>query len=336
MTPERVNESMTDFPVIDLASGSESAIARELDGICRETGFLAVRGHGVASDLLDETWSATGAFFELPLEKKMCVAMPYRGYPYGYSPVERETLALSLGERTPPDLKETFSIGPRATWETSSSDLSRGFEGAATLWPEEPRELAGVLRRYFDEMGALAARLMSLFAVALELPRDFFEPAIDRHASALRALRYPPLAGSPHPGQLRAGAHTDYGSLTLLFGEPLSTGLEIRTREGQWRPVPMEGGAFVVNIGDLMARWSNDRWVSTLHRVSLEGASVPRRSIAFFHLPNWDAEIRTLPTCIPPGETARYPPIRAGAHLTAKFQKTSLEMPWMPQPKETT
>jgi isopenicillin N synthase-like dioxygenase len=321
---------MADFPVIDLSSPDEPATARSLDRICRETGFLAVAGHGVADALIEETWKATRAFFDLPLEKKMRVAMPYPGYPYGYSPMERETLALSLGETTPPDLKETFSIGPKATWRTSSWDPSRGFESAATLWPEEPRELAAIFRRYFDEMGALAARLMSLFAVALELPRDFFAPAIDRHASALRALLYPALTVPPLPGQLRAGAHTDYGSLTILLAEPASRGLEIRTPDDSWRPVPIERGTFVVNVGDLMARWSNDRWVSTLHRVGIDGAAARRQSIAFFHLPNWDAEIRTIPACLSPGETAGYPPVRAGAHLMAKFRSAFTEV------KETT
>jgi isopenicillin N synthase-like dioxygenase len=327
---------MSDFPVVDVSSRDVRATARELDAICRETGFLAVAGHGIADDILDDVSAATGAFFDLPLEQKMRVAMPYRGYPYGYSPFSEEALALSLGETTPPDLKETFSIGPKATWQAGSRHPTpaHGFEAAPTLWPEEPIELAALLRRTFDEMGALAARLMSLFAVALDLPDAFFEHAIDRHASALRALRYPALAAEPLPGQLRAGAHTDYGSLTILLAEPGSVGLEIRGPEGRWRPVPIERGTLVVNIGDLMARWTNDRWVSTLHRVSLEGASAPRQSIAFFHLPNWDAEIRTLPTCVPNGEPPKYPPTRAGTHLTAKFRSAFPDD--RSQPKETT
>lgn len=312
---------MADFPEIDFSSADERATAAALDRIGREIGFLAVTGHGVPEELIDAMWRAVRSFFELPLDQKMRVAMPYPGYPYGYSPLERETLALSLGETTPPDLKETFSIGPRASWRAGSPDPTRGFEAAATLWPEEPAELPAVFRRYFDEIGALADRLMSLFALALDLPRDFFEPKIDRHASALRALSYPALASPPQPGQLRAGAHSDYGSLTILLAPPGSVGLEIRTPEGRWQPVPIERGRFIVNIGDLLARWSNDRWVSTLHRVSLERAAEPRSSIAFFHLPNWDAEIRALPGCLAPGEEeAKYPPVRAGEHLMAKFR----------------
>jgi isopenicillin N synthase-like dioxygenase len=306
---------MKAFPVVDV-SRTDPTTAREVDRICRETGFLAAVGHGVSKALLLDMWATTGEFFDLPLEEKMKVAMPFPGYPYGYAPFAKEALAASRGETTPPDLKETFSIGPESTWDAKAWDQSRGFVAAPTLWPAEPERLEDVFRRYFREMGNLSARILSLFALALELPSEFFAYAIDRHASALRALDYPALDFPPAPGQLRAGAHSDYGSLTVLLAEPGSRGLEIRHPEGYWQPVPIEEGAFIVNIGDLMARWSNDRWVSTVHRCGCEGSEIRRRSIAFFHLPNWDAEIR----CI--GETAKYPPVEAGAYLMEKFRST--------------
>lgn len=293
---------MTSFPTIDLSH----ADPRDVDRTCRDTGFLAIVGHGFPEPLIDEMWETCRAFFDLPLETKMKVAMPYTGYPYGYAPFAGEALAQSLDEATPPDLKETFSIGPEASWSGGRW---------ATLWPDEPTELEKTFRRYFTEMGRLAARIMSLFAVALRLPEDFFESKIDRHASALRALNYPELEASPRAGQLRAGAHSDYGSLTILLAEAGSQGLEIRAPGGGWQPVPIEKGAFIVNVGDLLARWSNDRWVSTVHRVTCEPAR--RQSIAFFHLPNWDARI----ACIP-GEAPKYEPVIAGEHLMEKFGKT--------------
>jgi isopenicillin N synthase-like dioxygenase len=306
---------MKAIPVVDV-SRTDGSTAREVDRICRETGFLAAVGHGISPSLVDDVFRSAGAFFDLPLEKKMRVAMPFPGYPYGYSPFAKEALAASRGDRTPPDLKESFSIGPRSTWEAKVWDPSRGFPSAPTLWPEEPEDLEEVFRRYFSEMGGLASRILSLFALALDLPPDFFARAVDRHASALRALDYPALDSAPGPGQLRAGAHSDYGSLTVLLADPGSRGLEILHPEGYWQAVPIEEGAFIVNIGDLMARWSNDRWVSTLHRCTCEGSEKRRRSIAFFHLPNWDAEIR----CI--GEPAKYPPVEAGAYLMEKFRST--------------
>ena len=292
---------MKSFPTVDLSW----ADAKLVDAVCHDTGFLAIVGHGFPEDVLEAAWRAARAFFELPRAAKMSVAMPYAGYPYGYAPLCEEALARSLGDTTPPDLKETFSIGPEATWSGGKH---------ATLWPKEPTELEAVLRRYFQEMGRLAARVMAVFATALELPSDFFASKIDQHASALRILNYPTLEAEPLPGQLRAGAHSDYGSLTILFAEPGSRGLQIRSLDGTWREVPIRKGAFIVNVGDLLARWSNDRWVSTVHRVVCEPE--PRQSMAFFHLPNWDAEI----ACIP-GEPARYEPVTAGEHLMSKFER---------------
>ena len=292
------------FPTVDL-SRSDPA---EVDRVCRDTGFLAIVGHAFPETLIDEMWQVTRAFFDLPLERKMRVAMPSTGCLYGYAPFAEEALAQSLDEmegHTPPDLKETFSIGPEASWTGGEFP---------TLWPDEPEQLQEIFRRYFKEMGGLAARIMSLFATALELPPDFFASKFDRHASAVRVLNYPALDKNPRPGQLRAGAHSDYGSVTILLAEAGSRGLEIRIPGGGWQPVPIEEGAFVVNVGDLLARWSNDRWVSTVHRVTCEPSR--RQSIAFFHLPNWDAEI----ACIP-GETPNYAPVIAGEHLMEKFGK---------------
>ena len=140
-------------------------------------------------------------------------------------------------------------------------------------------------------MEDLAARIMRVFAVALKLPEDYFAGVIDRPVSALRALNYPHPTVPPQPGQLRAGAHTDYGSLTILLPEAKSGGLQIFTPEQEWRPVPPVPGAFIINIGDLMALWTNDRWVSTLHRVVNPApdakGSTRRQSFAFFHQPNW-------------------------------------------------
>ncbi len=122
---------MNPFPTVDV-SRTDSATAREVDRICRETGFLAAVGHGVPQDLVQDVFRAAGVFFDLPLEDKMRVAMPFPGYPYGYSPFAKETLAASRGEETPPDLKESFSIGPESTWDAKGWDPSQGF----TLRPD--------------------------------------------------------------------------------------------------------------------------------------------------------------------------------------------------------
>jgi isopenicillin N synthase-like dioxygenase len=127
-------------------------------------------------------------------------------------------------------------------------------------------------------MEDLAARIMRVFAVALKLPADFFNPFISAPVSALRALNYPTLSTPTKPGQIRAGAHTDYGSLTILLPQADSRGLEILSPNGSWVEVPPHENSFVINIGDLMARWTNDRWVSTVHRVVMPSADSHSRS----------------------------------------------------------
>jgi isopenicillin N synthase-like dioxygenase len=198
---------------------------------------------------------------------------------------------------------------------------------AATIWPDAPEGFVAAWRSYYAAMEDLAARIMRLFAAALRLPEDYFASFIDAPVSALRALNYPRQDAAPEPGQIRAGAHTDYGSLTILLPQAGSQGLEILAPDGAWTPVPPLSGAFVINIGDLMARWTNDRWVSTLHRVvnpsPENGGNARRQSMAFFHQPNWDAEIRVLEACLTPGETPKYGPVRSGPYLMSKFKSTT-------------
>lgn len=326
---------MRDFPTVDISEfatreSKRKNVAREVDNVCRQTGFLAIVGHGVSPSIIAGAWRAARNFFDLPLRQKLDVAIPYEGYPYGYAPLQSETLARSLGNETPPDLKESFSIGPLdrpvASWTTSGKDAETAFRCAANLWPREPADFQESWSSYYRAMSELARTMMRVFALALNLPEGFFEDKIDRHTSAMRALNYPPLAASPDRGQLRAGAHSDYGSLTILLTDPASRGLEIYTPDGQWREVPAVAASFIVNIGDLMARWTNDRWVSTLHRVAFPalpaGGLTRRQSIAFFHQPNWDAEISCIPTCLAPGAKAKYAPVRSGPYLMEKFRRT--------------
>lgn len=321
------------FPVFDLG-GFEAAspaerirLGAEVDGICRATGFLAVRNHGVPEAVIGEAWSKAKAFFDLRPEEKQRAAAPYPGYPYGYLGPKLEALAKSKGVDTPPDLKESFNGGPLGVPEGMTDAQALGFCYAPTIWPAQPEGFRTAWERYYAAMEDLAARIMRLFAVALRLPDDYFAPFIDAPISALRALNYPEQSTPPEPGQLRAGAHTDYGSLTILLPQEGSKGLEILSPGGSWTAVPPVSGAFVINIGDLMARWTSDRWVSTLHRVvnpsSDEGGMARRQSFAFFHQPNWNAEIAVLPQCVGQGETPRYGPVRSGPYLMSKFQATT-------------
>jgi isopenicillin N synthase-like dioxygenase len=324
-------DRMSSFPVIDISTFATASreqkqtLAGGVDDVCRETGFLAVVGHGIPEAISARALDMARRFFDLPLEQKLSVKMPYAGYPYGYAPLQAEILARSLGDETPPDLKESFSSGPLDRPHAKGDGRETAFRFAPNLWPKDPVGFKEAWSDYYRAAGELAAIIMRIFAIALNLPEEFFEDKIDQHTSAMRALNYP-YVSPPLPGQFRAGAHTDYGSLTILYAEHDPGGLEIYSQAGRWQPVPDVPGGFIVNIGDLMARWTNDRWVSTLHRVVCpklnEGSPTRRLSLAFFHQPNWDAEISCLPSCLLSGEEARYPPVRSGAHLMEKFLRT--------------
>ena len=321
------------FPVFDLArfetasAGEKLALAAEVDAICRATGFLAIVGHGVPEAIIGAAWAKAQAFFDLPAEQKQRARAPYPGYPYGYLGPQLESLAKSRNVDAPPDLKESFNGGPSRLPEGMTDPEALEFCYAATIWPDAPEGFVGAWQAYYAAMENLAARIMRLFAAALRLPEGYFDRFIDAPISALRALNYPRQDAAPAPGQIRAGAHTDYGSLTILLPQPGSRGLEILTSDGAWTEVPPYASAFVINIGDLMARWTNDRWVSTLHRVvnpaPENGGNARRQSMAFFHQPNWNAEIRVLEACLSPGEVAKYAPVRSGPYLTSKFRSTT-------------
>jgi isopenicillin N synthase-like dioxygenase len=310
-------------PVLDL-SRDPAAVARELDEICTEVGFFQLVGHGVG-ERSDTAWNAMRGFFDLPLEQRMSVRSPSVDYPHGYSPLAAEALGRSLGVDVPPDLKEVFNSGPVDGPPHAITDEDEWVIWSPNLWPAGQPELRQAWTDYHRAMQALANRLMHLFALALSLPASYFDSYIDHAACGLRGICYPARTTPPEPGQLRAGAHTDYGTLTLLRQDTVG-GLEVTTRAGDWVGVESIPGAFVVNIGDLLAGWTNDRWRSTLHRVTdppaaADGNVERRFSMPFFHNANWDAEISCLPSCISPGEQPKYPPVVAGPHLRAKFQR---------------
>ncbi len=313
---------MTYVPLVDLA-GPSAEVAVELNDVCTNVGFFQVIGHGVPDAVVDRAWAAAIAFFDLPLEQRMSVA-GHAGYPYGYIPFSGESLAKSLGADAEPDLKEAFSIGPVDPPRRPFASAEQAWSWQPNLWPAELPELRDAWTAYFRELLALGGRVMGLFALALGLPADHFAASIDQSPSALRAIRYPERREAPEGGQLRAGAHTDYGTLTILRQDRVG-GLEVQTQAGEWAAVEPVDGAFVINIGDLMSRWTNDRWRSTLHRVvdprpNLRGEIARRHSMPFFHNANWDAVVAPI---LRPGEQPRHEPVLAGPHLQQKFAKAT-------------
>ncbi len=315
---------MSAVPTIDLDRPTDD-VAGAIAECARELGFFQIVGHGLDRAELDAAWDTAARLFDLPTDVK--VELRIRpGEAYGYTPFLGERLAASLGNETPPDLKESFATGPLDGPAADLDDDSSRFVYSPNRWPDALPALRPAWERYYRTMADLAARLLGLMAVGLDLPATYFEPFIDRHTSAQRALRYPVLDGrSPAPGQLRAGAHTDYGTLTILRQDLGPGGLEVLAPDGRWIPVRPQPDAFVVNLGDTLARWTNDHWRSTLHRVVVpagDDGRTARQSMAFFHNANWDAVIECLPTCSGPEDPPRYPAVTAGRHLMDKFRAT--------------
>ena len=311
-----MNISSFNLEKFEKAKGAERKnLSTELDKICRESGFLLISGHQVPYTIIQAQWAAVSRFFALPQEIKNKVAAPYPGYPYGWIAPNREALAASKGENTAPDLKESFNGGPLNIPQGISDQQAYEFCYQPTLWPET-FGFKSAWQAYYAEMEQLAARIMAAFAEALDLENDFFDPYIQQPISALRALYYPATVEQALAGQQRAGAHTDYGSLTILLPQAGTTGLQI-LHKGEWLTVPILENCFVINIGDLMALWTSQRWVSTLHRVVAIPNQPSRQSLAFFHQPDWDAEI------IPIFSQKSFKSVKSGPYLMEKFKSTN-------------
>lgn len=284
------------------------AVANEIANACTDIGFFVVTGHGVSPQLIDETYNITRAFFDLSDAEKR--ATPLNEYGAGYSPLQGEALSATMGTTAPADLKESLNIG---------KDKSHN------LIPAQPADGQRIWYEYFDAMESLAGNLLRAFALALDLEENFFADKIDRDNSFLRLINYPDQPTPPIEGQLRAGAHSDYGTLTILRAENAPGGLQVLTRSGEWLAVNIVPDSFVINIGDLMMRWTNDQWVSTIHRVANpqrdKALGSRRQSMVFFHNPNNDALIAPLPGSVDENHPAKYEPITAGEHLAMKVKK---------------
>ena len=317
-------------PVVDVApflagtAAGKRAVTRQIADACTDIGFFTIVGHGVSAGLVSETIEVTKAFFDLPLEEKLRVRQPKPEQSRGYLGIGSENLSYSRGDQTTADLKETFAIGRSDVPDTEDFCGPAAYPSfAPNLWPERPAEFQAVWTAYYRALETVTLSVMRMLAVALDLPEDHFWPSIDKHVSPLRANHYPEQKTPPLPGQLRAGAHTDYGVLTVLLPENVPGGLQVLSGLDRWVDVEAPPGAFVCNLGDLMQRWTNDRWRSTMHRVvnpaREQSAGNRRVSFAFFHQPNYDAVIACLPTCSAPGNPPKYPPVSSSEHRLRKY-----------------
>jgi len=324
--------SLLEVPIIDVSpwfaggASGKARVAELVNQACEDIGFFVIIGHGVDTRIPERVFDVSRRFFDLPATEKLIVKQWADDIPRGFSPVAAEAVSYSRLKKTPGDLKESFSVGPL---EVPPDDYSRQ-PGARQLlaenrWPANPPEFEAIYADYYRTMERLGAAIMRIFAMALALPENFFDRAIDRHTSVLRVINYPDQPEAPQAGQLRAGEHSDYGTFTILRHERQHRpgGLQVFNRAGNWIDVPAIADSFIINIGDLMARWSNDRYVSTMHRVvnpPRERALDSRRmSIVFFHQTNYNSIIECLPSCCAADNPARYPAVAFHDYLRTKF-----------------
>jgi isopenicillin N synthase-like dioxygenase len=316
-------------PVIDIggwgaSAARDEAIAAQVDAACLGIGFFAISGHHVAPAIIAAMLSAADGFFALPEEEKKTYRPSSPDINRGYAAKGTEALSLSLGVPTHPDLFEAFNVGPeRWLGDSGDPEVLRKAMFAVNTWPTHPAGFRQAVSRYFENAAAQAAVLLEIFAVALDLERDFFAQYTGHSTDTMRINYFQRSPGQDEPldGQQRMGAHTDYGMVTVLYADSVP-GLQVVGPDGQWQPVTPEPGTLLVNLGDLMAEWTNDRWKSSLHRVvpppRLETGPALRRSVAFFRDGNYDALVECLPSCTGAGNPPRYAPVLAGEHLRAK------------------
>lgn len=315
-------------PVIDIekwvegSADERNAIAASVDDACRRVGFMQITGHG-ADGSVDHLTAAIDEFFALPAPVKQRVVAPRRSINRGYTPPRSERLSYSLGVVSPDDLFEAFNVGS-AVSDFPGQSLDPEIY-AENIWPsfDGASEFRRGVETWFAAAGSVARRMTEIFSVALGLPPDHIGRSTGHSIDVLRLNHYAvPDGVIVEEAQMGMGAHTDYGIVTVLWADPVP-GLEILRSDGSWLPVLPEPGALLINLGDLLARWTNDRWRSTMHRVSpprdASGRLLRRRSAAFFHDGDADATISTLAPCRAPDGSSSYDDVTVADHLAQKL-----------------
>jgi isopenicillin N synthase-like dioxygenase len=261
---------------------------------------------------------ASLAFFDRPAEDKDRFK-PSQPGSRGYSAMRGRTVGIAHDKTLLKSLQESYGIGPSdVPTDDYFHSAGAGHSFATNVWPEEPADFEPAMRAYYSEMERVFSTIMRMFAITLDLPETYFDDKINRHSSVLRLTHYPALDSEPLPGEQRAGAHTDIGALTILHIDDTPNSLQVQLRSGEWINVNRVPGAFIINIGDMMMRWTNDKWLSNMHRVVnppfVNGHSKRRLSIVFFCQTNHDTVVECLPNCAEPGTPPRYPPIVSGEY----------------------
>lgn len=298
------------IPIIDYGpyfageKGTLERLATELTHACENIGFFYALNHGVPETLIDRAFAASRRFFALPPEQKLALRLNQNNI--GYLPLNASVQGAStVHKATKPNQNESFFISHDRGPDQRDVIAAKPLRGQ-NQWPADMPGLQTDMMAYFDALGEMCQRMLQPFAVALGMPPDFFGPyfADEAHAN-LRFLHYPPqqMTDDNVFGQ---GPHTDNSFMTALARTDVP-GLAVRLPSGEWFPPPVIPGTFLINLGNIMRRWSNNRFLSTPHGV-LNDSGTDRYSIAYFHSPNPDRVIECLPSCMSADNPPQYPP----------------------------
>jgi isopenicillin N synthase-like dioxygenase len=303
------------IPVVDIGAllagvpGARQSVAEQVARTCEDTGFLVIANHGIDQRLIDDAFAAASMFFDLPEARK--VELKVGDLNIGYLPYGAQIVRTSkVNHNTQPNLSESFYIVTDRAEDDPEIVAGNPLYGM-NRWPAELPAFRRATLAYFEAMRPLARQMVSIIATALGVPDDYFDVDFSEPTCTLRLIRYP-SHDSAADNQFGFAPHIDTSFLTLLAQSALP-GLEVRTREGEWIRPPAIAGTFVVNTGEMLSRYSNDRFKPTPHRV-INANNALRHAIPFFYGPGLDAVIRPVSTCVSADNPARYEPLLYADH----------------------
>ncbi|KAI6107662.1 hypothetical protein EDD16DRAFT_89984 [Pisolithus croceorrhizus] len=320
-TAASVSGAFDSIPIIDIGHASTPderiALAQQIREACVNVGFFYIRNHSIPQQTIDNVFSAMKAYFSLPLETKMKLYHKEVGNFRGYQPeMDSNTDLANKG-----DFHEGFAI----SWEElvpKENDEKRANDGAmagTNVWPSEPAEFREACLNYCHAAIGVGKTLLPLFALALNLPETYFDDKTRNSAVAMRVLHYPPQTGPEDDGIVGVGAHSDFECFTILWQEPHIQALQLLNSENRWVDAPAIPGTLVVNIGDQLARWTNDVFRSTVHRAT-NRTGVHRHSIPLFFGTDYHVQVEPMPSCVSPERPPKYEPVAAGDYVQQRLR----------------
>lgn len=311
------------IPVIDLAEALQpggarrAVVADALRRAAMSSGFFYASNHGVSPEQVARQFDLARRLFEVPQATRVALDMKRSPTMRGFENLGAQT--LDAGAR--PDVKESFYCG--MAYPDDHPYVVAGYQTYGhNQWPPELPDAPAICEAYIQTMLALSRRLMQLLALSLDLPEDYFDGTSESPMLTLRMLRYPPHPEDADERTFGAGAHTDWGALTIL-AQDSHGGLEVRMPDGEWVQASPRPGCFVVNLGDMIPRWTNGRYHSNPHRVrNRHSGGAPRYSIPFFYEPDYFAVIEPVPGTVAAGESPRFETCTAGEHLKEMYRRS--------------